>query len=60
VSVISLIAKMALKGTKFYGVEPELDGVRDLGLYVPFCKYLCPYCPYTREVYKKEKAERYT
>jgi oxygen-independent coproporphyrinogen-3 oxidase len=53
---------MALKGTKFYGVEPELDGVRDLGLYVhvPFCKYLCPYCPYTREVYKKEKAERYT
>ena len=34
---------------------------RDLGLYVhiPFCRQLCGFCPYCRELYSQEKCGRY-
>ena len=38
-------------------VEPRFpEGLRQAGLYlhVPFCKNLCPYCPYNRQAYKKD------
>jgi oxygen-independent coproporphyrinogen-3 oxidase len=44
---------------------PELqDRFRDLlelGLYlhVPFCRQICPYCPYNKEIYSPEAAARY-
>lgn len=33
----------------------------DLGLYVhiPFCKQLCSFCPYCKEIYSEEKCNRY-
>jgi coproporphyrinogen III oxidase-like Fe-S oxidoreductase len=44
---------------------PSLEGrFRDLdalGLYlhVPFCRQICPYCPYNKELYDAEVARRY-
>lgn len=37
------------------------EDCRDLGLYVhiPFCKQLCSFCPYCREIYSPEKCDRY-
>jgi oxygen-independent coproporphyrinogen-3 oxidase len=50
-----------LRGKKFTKIEPELTDLKSLGLYVhiPFCRSLCPYCPYTREVFRKEKERKY-
>ncbi|WP_432665594.1 coproporphyrinogen-III oxidase family protein [Wukongibacter baidiensis] len=28
-------------------------------IHIPFCKSICPYCPYNKIVYKREKAESY-
>jgi oxygen-independent coproporphyrinogen-3 oxidase len=40
----------------------RLDGVDDLGLYlhIPFCRQICPYCPYNKEIFKTQVSERYT
>lgn len=37
------------------------EDASNLGLYVhvPFCRSLCSFCPYCKEVYDSEKAERY-
>ncbi len=37
------------------------DECRDLGLYVhiPFCKQLCSFCPYRKELYSEKKCNRY-
>lgn len=34
---------------------------KNTGLYIhiPFCKSICPYCPYNKVVYEKEKAQKY-
>lgn len=34
---------------------------RETGLYIhiPFCRSICPYCPYNKVVYKSDKAEKY-
>ncbi|MBE6727745.1 MAG: radical SAM protein [Ruminococcaceae bacterium] len=34
---------------------------KNLGLYVhiPFCKSICDFCPYCKEIYAKEKCDRY-
>ncbi|SHI75743.1 coproporphyrinogen-III oxidase family protein [Parasporobacterium paucivorans] len=39
----------------------EFEKLESLGLYVhiPFCRSLCSFCPYCKEVYNKEKADRY-
>lgn len=43
-------------------LETRFDGVEELGLYlhVPFCRQICPYCPYNKELYDPRAAERYT
>jgi coproporphyrinogen III oxidase-like Fe-S oxidoreductase len=40
----------------------EFDNVDALGLYlhIPFCDQICPYCPYNKELYRRDVAERYT
>jgi coproporphyrinogen III oxidase-like Fe-S oxidoreductase len=37
------------------------DNVDALGLYlhIPFCRQICPYCPYNKELYRPETAHRY-
>lgn len=42
-------------GQKFQDIE-------EFGLYlhIPFCEQICPYCPYNKEIYKPEAAEKYT
>jgi len=36
----------------------DLDAV-GLYLHVPFCRQICPYCPYNKELYDEEVAKRY-
>jgi oxygen-independent coproporphyrinogen III oxidase len=39
----------------------SLDKTREYGLYVhiPFCKNCCPYCPYFKVIYSKNKIQQY-
>jgi coproporphyrinogen III oxidase-like Fe-S oxidoreductase len=43
-------------------LESRFQDIDELGLYlhIPFCRQICPYCPYNKEVYRSEVAERYT
>lgn len=40
----------------------HLEGVDSLGLYLhlPFCRQICPYCPYNKELFRSQVANRYT
>ncbi len=48
-----------LKGN--FNKNLDFKGINNLGLYVhiPFCKSLCSFCPYCKELYSKEKATTY-
>jgi coproporphyrinogen III oxidase-like Fe-S oxidoreductase len=39
----------------------EFEMIDGLGLYlhIPFCEQICPYCPYNKELYRRDVAERY-
>lgn len=39
----------------------DYENLEDLGLYVhiPFCRSICTFCPYAKEVYNKEHADAY-
>ncbi|MFB3789437.1 MAG: coproporphyrinogen-III oxidase family protein [bacterium] len=39
----------------------KLESIDALGLYlhVPFCEQICPYCPYNKELFRYDLAERY-
>lgn len=43
-------------------LEHRLGNLDRLGLYlhIPFCRQICPYCPYNKEIYDPEVAVRYT
>lgn len=43
-------------------LESKFQGIDELGLYlhVPFCRQICPYCPYNKEVYRAASARSYT
>ena len=53
--------KLALKSGTF-SLVPCFQGIDSLGLYlhIPFCRQICPYCPYNKELYHPAVAERYT
>ena len=53
-------AKPFLFQNEFDSVLP-FENCQDLGLYVhiPFCKQLCGFCPYCKELYTEEKSSRY-
>lgn len=46
---------------KIPDLADHFQGIDEFGLYVhiPFCRQICPYCPYNKEVYHCEVAERY-
>ena len=67
-SMITDLTRMWLtRSAKPFLFQNEYDRVlpvaecRDLGLYVhiPFCRQLCGFCPYCKEVYSPEKCGRY-
>ena len=51
---------MALEN-KHPSLERHFQGIGEFGLYlhIPFCRQICPYCPYNKELYRPEVAARY-
>ena len=43
-------------------LERRFEDIEELGVYlhIPFCEQICPYCPYYKEIYHPDLAERYT
>jgi oxygen-independent coproporphyrinogen-3 oxidase len=46
----------------YESLERKFQDIGEFGLYlhIPFCKQICPYCPYNKEIYQPEVAEKYT
>jgi len=42
-------------------LQRKFQGIHELGLYlhIPFCRQICPYCPYNKELFCPQAAERY-
>jgi len=42
-------------------LESRFRHIDEFGLYlhIPFCRQICPYCPYNKELYHSEAAKRY-
>jgi oxygen-independent coproporphyrinogen-3 oxidase len=42
-------------------LQDRFRDLAELGLYlhVPFCRQICPYCPYNKEIYSSEAAAKY-
>jgi len=42
-------------------LEGRFEGTEELGLYlhIPFCRQICHYCPYNKEIHRPEVAARY-
>ena len=40
----------------------KFQDIDELGIYlhIPFCEQICPYCPYNKEIYNHNVAEKYT
>ena len=52
--------KLALE-RKTFALSRRFEGIDSLGLYlhVPFCRQICPYCPYNKELFHVALGERY-
>jgi coproporphyrinogen III oxidase-like Fe-S oxidoreductase len=46
----------------YESLEKKFQDIREFGLYlhIPFCRQICPYCPYNKEIYHFDTAEMYT
>ena len=42
-------------------IARKLQDIPEIGLYlhIPFCRQICPYCPYNKELYDQETASAY-
>jgi oxygen-independent coproporphyrinogen-3 oxidase len=42
-------------------LDQRIEDLEELGLYlhIPFCRQICPYCPYNKEIFQSEIAEKY-
>jgi len=63
-SLLRILLTRSFKPFVFEGKSNSLlkyESVDDLGLYVhiPFCRSLCGFCPYCKEIYDKGKADAY-
>ena len=67
-SIITNLTRMWLtRSTRRFLCKNEYDQelpfaeCDNLGLYIhiPFCKSICNFCPYCKEVYSREKCDRY-
>jgi len=63
-SLLRIILTRSFKPFIFYGKSRDtldFESVENLGLYIhiPFCRSVCSFCPYNKELYDKEKALRY-
>jgi coproporphyrinogen III oxidase-like Fe-S oxidoreductase len=40
----------------------KFQDINELGIYlhIPFCRYICPYCPYNKELYQPDLVKKYT
>ena len=40
----------------------KFQNIFELGIYphIPFCRYICPYCPYNKELYHPDLIKKYT
>ncbi len=47
---------------KIPSLESSFQDIDEFGLYlhIPFCRQICPYCPYNKEIYHPEAARMYT
>jgi coproporphyrinogen III oxidase-like Fe-S oxidoreductase len=43
-------------------INESVSGIRTLGLYlhIPFCRQICPYCPYNKVLYQESLVKKYT
>ena len=43
-------------------LREKLAAIGSLGIYlhIPFCERICPYCPYNKEIFHADLAQRYT
>jgi coproporphyrinogen III oxidase-like Fe-S oxidoreductase len=50
------------KFPSYESLENKFQDIDEFGLYlhIPFCKQICPYCPYNKEIYHPEVAKMYT
>jgi coproporphyrinogen III oxidase-like Fe-S oxidoreductase len=46
----------------YESLERKFQDISEFGLYlhIPFCRQICPYCPYSKEIYHPEAADMYT
>ena len=63
-SLLRIILTRSLKPFVFQGGLPEkldFEDLEDLGLYVhiPFCRSLCSFCPYCKEIYDRQRTGPY-
>ena len=44
-----------------FSLAPHFQKVTSLGLYlhIPFCRQICPYCPYNKVIYQPDLAQQY-
>ncbi|HOD50507.1 MAG TPA: radical SAM protein [Candidatus Hydrogenedentes bacterium] len=42
-------------------LRAKLESIKTIGLYlhIPFCEQICPYCPYNKQIYRRNLAEGY-
>jgi oxygen-independent coproporphyrinogen-3 oxidase len=52
--------QLSLKSGAF-ALAPHFQNIDSCGLYlhIPFCRQICPYCPYNKELFRAAIAERY-
>jgi oxygen-independent coproporphyrinogen-3 oxidase len=50
------------KVPSYENLEGKFQEIDEIGLYlhIPFCKQICTYCPYNKEIYDPDVAEKYT
>ena len=63
-SLLRIALTRSLKPFVFEGAYQnrlEFENLQDLGLYVhiPFCRSICSFCPYCKEIYHEKRAEAY-